>query len=858
MTLNEPTSNNGDKAIRFRMYHLYLCLFLFSGTAGLIYEVLWVRQFTVLFGASTYAVTIVLTSFMLGLGLGAWVIGKLVDSLKENRLMRLYVTIEIAIGAYALLLPFALKWAETVYVHFYQIYHPGPLVFYGFKVALACLLLVVPTTLIGATFPVMSRYVISEKKMISIKVSQLYAANTIGAIIGTLMTGYFLLPSFGIRFTNLIAIGLNFLVAAVVLSVNSLSATKKSGTTNEAVTANGPCRLTKVQRMIVRGFCLSGAAAMFYEVAWTRTLSMILGTTTYAFTTMLAAFLLGIGLGSLVYRWIPTSVPRIWLFSILQAIIGFSALLTIPFFEKLPFLFLSFHMRWVNTWVDLQLMRFLLTLLVMIVPTLAMGILFPVVGSLFIERTTHIGSRLGKAYAWNTIGAAAGAALAGLVIVPFFGMQKTIMVGGIVNLAVGLGVYLFRSDFSLKRRVFLSTGSALALTILLITIAPWAPKIMNSGPYMYASQYEAALERYRTAAEQTVSTTAESGWGIWEMAMDQYELLYYKTGIMSTVAVMERNDGVRFLTINGKTDASTGMKSDLRTQVMIAQIPLIFHEKPDEVLVVGLGSGITVGSVLTHDIREVDCAEISPAVIEAANFFADANHHALDDKRLRIIPQDARNMLLISKKSYDVIISQPSNPWIKGESSLFSVEWYNLVHEHLRRGGLFLQWVPAYLMADTDLKIIIHTLRSIFPHLTLWSSGSAGDLILLARKGLPLRVDYNLLNQNMKHDNIRRDIFRTGIDPNLFPFQLFVMNGEKISDYLYSGLDRPLGKNTDDHLLTEFSTPKRITRARKVNRFLDPEGIHGDRKDLLAITDHIEKGELLRMLDGKCSGQGTS
>ena len=261
-------------------------------------------------------------------------------------------------------------------------------------------------------------------------------------------------------------------------------------------------------------------------------------------------------------------------------------------------------------------------------------------------------------------------------------------------------------------------------------------------------------KRFRSLEEAEGESSRLSTWDIWEMSMNQYDLLYYKPGVTATVAVMERKDGVRSLTIDGKTDASTGGKSDMRTQVMIGQLPLLFHEKPDKVLVVGLGSGVTAGSVLTHDVRLVDVAEISPGVIEAAEYFSEANHDALKDPRLHLIPRDARNFLLTEEGKYDVVISQPSNPWIKGEASLFTEEWYRLVKEHLGKGGLFVQWVPSYLMADRDLKIIAHTLRTVFPHLTVWRSGSVGDLVFLAHKGSPLQIDFRSYLQKIKKDSV--------------------------------------------------------------------------------------------------------
>ncbi len=831
-------------------YRLFLVLFLLSGAAGLIYEVLWVRQFTYVFGASTYAVTIVLATFMMGLGLGSWVVGKIADSLGENKLIRFYVFAEAGIGLYSLMLPSLMDWTEKIYVEFYHIYHPGTLTLNGLKLILAFMLLAIPTTLIGATLPVLSKYIIRQKTQISLNISQLYAVNTIGAILGTVLAGYFLVPHLGVRLTNLVAIGLNFFVAFLFWLVSSLVATIKNteGASPGVQIDQTTQKLTSIQKIVVIGFCISGVAAMFYEVAWTRALCMILGTTTYAFTTMLATFLLGIALGSSAYRLIPENVSQIKLFIALQLLIGISVLCTIPGFEYFPFFYISLHSKWVSTWLDIQFLRFALAALVMIIPTIALGTVFPVVSSIFVERPSHIGRRLGKAFGLNTFGAMAGAAGAGLILVPVLGMQKTIMLGAVVNLLIGTGIWIFAVDNSMKQRLALPAGVFVALLVSMWVIEPWSPRIINSGAYIYASRYERMLDNYQEVAEKRELIPEMDNWKLWELGMKQYELLYYNPGITATVAVMEREDGVRFLTIDGKTDASTGSKSDMRTQVMIGQLPLLFSKDPDQVLVVGLGSGVTVGSVLTHPVRVVDCAEISPSVVEAAKLFAESNHHALADRRLKIIQQDARQTLLTSEKQYDVIVSQPSNPWINGESSLFSMDWYEMVHAHLENGGLFLQWLPSYLMREHDLKIIIHTLKSVFPNLSIWTSGSVGDLILLAKKGGALRVDYELFLERVKNKGVWNDVVRVGCRPLLLPLNLFVMNQEDLTDYLYSNLDCPLRKNTDDLLITEFSTPKRLVKKNKVSRFVNPEHLRGDVRGLMKMLDNINEKKVLRLL----------
>jgi spermidine synthase len=386
----------------------------------------------------------------------------------------------------------------------------------------------------------------------------------------------------------------------------------------------------------------------------------------------------------------------------------------------------------------------------------------------------------------------------------------------------------------------------LSLTGLL---KPWSPRVMSSGVYVYASRYGNMLDRIEDADIQHGLFKEASPWELWRLAMKQFTLLYYNTGQTATVSVMENQDGVRFLAVDGKTDAGTPRAHDMKAQVLLGQLPLLFHPEPDRVFIVGLGSGVTVGSILTHDVRIVDCAEFSKSVIEATQYFSGVNHHALEDERLRIIPRDARNVLMTSDKDYDVIISQPSNPWISGQSSLFSLEWYRVVKKHLVNGGMFAQWVPAYHMSKRDVRIIIHTLRSVFPHVTAWTSGSAGELILIAKKGKELKISYEEFREKIASSRIHDDISRLGYDPDLLPFWTFTMNEHDISVYLYSDLARPVRKNTDDLLITEFSTPKQIAEQHVVKRFKNSDKLHGDLEALMVILKDVHINEVLELFD---------
>lgn len=816
-----------------------------SGFAGLAYQVLWVRQFTLVLGASSYAITVVLASFMFGLGMGSWLLGRWADRHNESSLLRCYVAVEIGVAFWALLLPIFLGGAEWAFTLFHRIAHPGPLFLNASRLALAFLILVVPTTLIGGTLPLASRIVVRSSRSISIPIATLYSANTFGAILGVLGTGYVLLPMAGVRTTTLATVASNIIVAGGFwcLSRRGLSRSVPNVQVDktkrrEAIDAR--------QFAICIGFCVSGAATMFYEVAWSRTLVMVLGTTTYAFTTMLAVILLGIAVGSAVYRFVPAWVNRLWLYVALQLIVGFSVLATMPAFEKLPFVFLSLHGQSSGSWLSLQVIRFGLCGLVMLVPTLAMGMLFPVVSAILVERPSHVGSRIGQAYALNTFGAAAGASLAGLMLVPTLGMEKTILIGALLNILAAIGLVLFIPSSLVKRTAVLA-GSFFALLVQFSYIGPWSPHVLNSGVYVYASRYESMLERVDEVSTQSGAQKPDE-WNVWELAMKQYDLLLYDTGPASTVAVMKRRDGVRFLTIDGKTDASTSSDTDMRTQVMIGQLPMLFHDNPERVLVVGLGSGVTAGSILTHPVRKVDCAEISPAVIKAASLFAEENHSALRDPRLRIVPRDARNFLLTAEQDYDVIISQPSNPWIRGESSLFTQEYYELCRRRLQDGGFFVQWLPAYHMTEHDLKLILRTLSSAFKNLTLWSSGSAGDFVMVAKKNDKVQVSHDQFLARVARPSVWQDISRLDMNPALLPSLLFVMNGDGVSEFL-GGFAGSLPLNTDDFLITEFLTPKRMASGEKIVSLLEPKALHGGRKSLEEVFSGWDTRALRRLID---------
>jgi spermidine synthase len=310
---------------------------------------------------------------------------------------------------------------------------------------------------------------------------------------------------------------------------------------------------------------------------------------------------------------------------------------------------------------------------------------------------------------------------------------------------------------------------------------------------------------------------------------------------------METEDRTRFLTIDGKTDASTQKTHDMKTQVLLGQLPLLFSETVKDIFIVGLGSGVTAGAVLTHPVDQLTCAEISPAVVEASAYFSHVNHNIFQHAEFEIVARDARNIFLTDDSKFDVIISQPSNPWIDGQSSLFTREWYQLVHSRLREGGIFAQWIPAYQMSQKDVKIIMKTLKAEFPYLTAWTSGSIGDLIFLAKKNGPLRFSYDVYLEKIESDMIYNDIKRLDFNPEALPFDTFVMNNKQIHDYITSHNGSEIQINSDSFLVTEYSTPKKILKKGAVSRFATPAKLSGKLEKLAPIISDLSEAAVIEM-----------
>ncbi len=779
-----------------------LVAFFLSGAAGLIHEVTWARLFRHVMGNTTLAIATVLSVFMAGLALGSFIGGRIID--RRSDPLRVLAFLEGTIAVYCLLLPWLIDVSQPVYRLIYQNTHASFHVVSLVRFVFCAVLLLLPATFMGATLPVLSRFFARSSSTIGSSVGTLYAVNTFGAVLGASGAGFLLLPALGVSRTILVASLLNLAVCLVsyVLHRRAVAAwgiglppeesrgrPRPEGTRKrEAPSGVVYGRVALVVLLI--GYCLSGFAAISYEVVWTRVLSMIIGSSVYAFTMMLTAFILGLGIGSAIFsRLVDRVRDPMLVLAVIEVAIGVSALLVVPFLGELPVFVTAMISRFRDTFWQLQAAEFGVILLIMIVPTTLMGAAFPLVSRIFARGHETVGRSVGAVYGSNTIGAILGSFVGGFLLIPWLGTQQTIFVGVAANVLIGCAFLAVSASLVPARRA-LAAAVALVVAVVGVTSVPrWNPDEMTFGPYMLARRLSEREARSPHALRMLASDS---------------KMLFHKEGLSATVTVKESPEGSLYLAINGKPDASTS-SGDLPTEILLAQVPLLLHPGARSACVIGLASGITLGSAATHPLETLDCVEISSEVLEATRFFDEYNGSVLDDPRVRVLLTDGRNHLEFGSDEYDVIISEPSNPWIAGISDLFTKEFFEACRARLTPEGIACVWLETYNIDQESFRSVVGTFRSVFGHVTIWEPTDSNEFLLVG-SAARLAVDHAALVRRMSRDAVAADVARIGIRTSADFLGHLVMGDEgtrRFSD------GAPL--HTDDGSRLEFLSPKLLT-----------------------------------------------
>ncbi len=797
-------------------------LFFLSGTAGLIYEVVWAKYLALFLGNTAQAHTIVLATFMGGLALGYFLFGRIADRAENG--LSLYGWMEIVIGFFGVLFVPLIGLLGSGYISLVSHFGLDSILAAVFKFLLVILLLLLPTTLMGGTLPVLSRYVVRSIGQVKRGVGWLYFLNSLGAAGGSLLAGFVLVPRFGLSLSITAAAILNLSIGLTALAIRSGQKSERERTTPETIPDESPVGLyTPWQvRIVIIGIALSGGAALIYEIAWIRLLTLVLGSSTYSFSLMLAAFITGIALGSFIVaqRWVERFEPYpLFVFAELGVVL--SMIFTLPVYERLPFYFAllaNLFVRAPETFLLYELTKFLVCFLLMLLPTLFLGMTLPLVSQVATRSLKRLGENIGNVFAVNTVGTLVGVIAAGLVLLPALGIKRLIEVGVFVNLFAG-GLALWVGPQLKWQKKCWIFGTCLALFILyLYHIPAWDKNILSSGTYrgrtFYAGMSFAEFKR-------RVSD----------------KILYYKDGANMTVSVTRaKGDHTISLRVNGKPDASTG--GDLPTQILLGQIPLLLKPDAQTVLVIGLGSGITAGSVLRHPVERLDIVEISEEVVEGSRFFAQHNYEALKDPRLKLYIEDAKTFLKAIQRRYDIIVSEPSNPWIAGIGNLFTIEFYQDVKKRLQPDGLMVQWFHNYEMTDEILRLVLRSFTASFEHVTLWSP-TVADLLLIGSK-VPIPVDFEKSLTRFKDTKIKEDMSRIGIDSLATVLFLQVASGE--------GVRKAAGKgriNEDFFPILEYEAPKTFFLG-QTSRFLISydERRHPREGSSLYFTQYLQRNPL--------------
>src|SRR5262245_41279738 len=783
-----------------RTGRVLLALFFLSGASSLIYEIVWTRLFTIVIGNTVLSVSAILSVFMAGLAIGSCLAGRIIDR-RSVPLTRIYAILEAGIGIFNFFLPTLLKISTPLFGALYRSAYQSELVLGLARFGITFALLIVPATLIGATLPILIRFYTETIEDVGWQAGRLYAVNAMGAALGAALAGFVLVPRAGTMFALYAAAVCNIGIALTAWGQRVRPLVPRlQAKGDEASDASGP-------RLVLIAMFLSGFAALLDEVAWTRVLALIAGPTTYAFTFMLCSMILGLAIGAAVgSAWCRRYGAQLSTFAWIEAGVGCTSLALIAAFGHLPLLIASLVRRFSGSISSIQTAEFLIFFGLMLAPTVFLGMTFPIASKLYAKSDSSIGSDVSAIYAANTAGGIIGSFIAGFVLIPAAGTQSTLLFAVVLSAAVGISV-------AFANRRFLPALGCLAAAIAGIFLPRWNSELMSSGAYKYAPMYASSVDL--------------------ESMLTRGDLIYFKEGAATTVSVRKYGSTMA-LSIDGKVDATDA--GDMTTQKMLAHLPLLLSSEPKDVAIIGFGSGVTAASALEHAVEKVDVIEISPEVVTAARLFSRVNHNALMDPRVELIIGDGRNHLRYTRRRYDVIISEPSNPWMSGMASLFTREFFGESRARLTPGGIHCQWFHSYNMSVDELRTVIGTFRTVFPHALLWTLNEYDFLLL----GSDSSLSFGGSGFDRSFERVRKDLAEIKIrDP------YSILSSLTLRDNELDQFSRRATLNTDDLPILEFRAPLSIYADTTGENLAALASLAPKKEHDATAEQHRHKGEAL-------------
>jgi spermidine synthase len=703
-------------------------LFVGSGCAALIYEVVWFQMLQLMIGSSAVSLGVLLGTFMGGMCLGSFFLPRWIST--RSHPLRVYAALELGIGLLGLAIVYGMPLLGSLYSAHVGLGLAGHLL----RGIVAAVCLLPPTLLMGATLPAIARSVDATPDGIS-WLGFFYGSNIAGAVCGCLLAGFYLLRVFDMAIATYVAVIINVEVAIVAF----LMAARIPHAVSESDAGSASTGPAAGAWRVYLAIGLSGLCALGAEVIWTRLLSLLLGGTVYTFSIILAVFLIGLGIGSSVGSWFsatsrrPTRALGVAQLLLALAIAWTAWQLTcsLPYWPIKPALSTS-------PWFIFQLD--LVRCLWAVLPAACLwGASFPLALAAAASPGEDPGRLVGRVYAANTIGAIVGALVFSVFLIGWWGTQQ-----------------------STRLLIALSAFSGMLVLIPLIWEA--TTTVAGSVTRLVAKRVAAA-----SAVGVAAAVVSWLGWKVPEVPGEliaygrnvptetgKSAILYQGEGMNSSVAVSMLIDGTRCFHVSGKVEASSEPQ-DMRLQKLLAHIPALLHPAPKSVLVVGCGAGVTAGTFLTHpEVERVVICEIEPLIPQVvASYFKDENNNVVHDPRVKVEYDDARHYILTTRESFDIITSDPIHPWVKGAATLYTKEYFELCRRRLNPGGLLTQWVPLYESKPDAVKSELLTLFSVFPEASVWGNANSGrgyDTVVLAQTE-PLRVDVDQLIERLNRDD---------------------------------------------------------------------------------------------------------
>ena len=701
-------------AVPGKFYPLVLCFFVGSGLAALIYEIVWFQLLEFVVGSTAVSLAVLLGTFMGGMCLGSLAFARIIPASLHP--LRVYAAMEFGIGVIAIVVLYFLPAAADLYASIGGQGFTGIL----FRALLCAAFLLTPTVLMGATLPCAARWIDSTPKGVS-WLGILYTGNLGGAVFGCLLAGFYLLRVYDMATATFVAAAINALCATLAFLLAAVAQHHTPAAPTAA--ARAPLRLESMAVYLT--IAMSGLTALGAQVLWTRLLSLLLGPSVYTFSIILAVFLLGLGLGSSAGSFLARSTRNspVMLggcqFFLVGAIAwaAFSIDAWLPYWPVDPWLS-------TNPWLTFQLD--LARCLWAVLPAACLwGASFPLALAAAAAAARHkdSGRMVGAVYAANTVGAIVGAVTFSIILIPMVGTlwAQRILIAAAAIAAMLILLATLRTDISAAVRrapIAAVLGALIAVPVAAAMLAYDVPPVPGEL-YVYGRRI---------------------------MNPDyQLKMLYLGEGMNASVAVSEDQDGIRYFHVGGHIEAST-YPLDMRLQRMLGHLSALLNPKPRSVLVVGFGAGVTAGTFVTYpEIKHVVICEIEPLIPQmVSGYFIGENYNVVKDPRVEIVYDDARRFILTSKEKFDVITSDPIQPWVKGAATLYTREYFELVKRHLKPGGVVTQWVPLYESTIEVVKSEMATFFAVFPDGIVWINDRerGGDVVLFGQVDpTPFNVD---------------------------------------------------------------------------------------------------------------------